>query len=62
MLPTYKQADQFRQTAEQQAAQIKGLEAKLAEAKAAQSTGVGAGGDAAYWKGKYDNLLASIGN
>lgn len=62
MLPTYKQADQFRQTAEQRTEQIKDLEAKLAEAKAAHSNGVGADGDAAYWKGKYDNLLASIGN
>ena len=62
MIPTYKQAEQYRQTAEHQTEQIKGLQAELSEAKAAQSNGVGAGGDAAYWKDKYDNLLASIGN
>lgn len=62
MLPTYKRAEQFRQTAEQQTEAIKGLQAELSEAKVAQSNGVGAGGDAAYWKAKYDNLLASISN
>lgn len=62
MLPTYKQAEQLRQVAEQQNEQIKNLKAELSDAKASQSNGVGAGGDAAYWKDKYDNLLASIGS
>jgi len=41
--------------------QITDLKHQLVTAKASQINGVGAaGGDSAYWKAKYDNLLANI--
>jgi hypothetical protein len=62
MLPTYKQAEQIRTSAEKKDEMIKGLELELSAAKSYQSNGLGAGGDATYWKKKYDGLLSSIGN
>lgn len=62
MLPTYKEADKFRKAAVDAEGQIATLQHKLATARASQSNGVGAGGDAAYWKAKYDVLLNSIDN
>jgi hypothetical protein len=62
MLPTYKQANQFRMAADDAEYQILTLRRDLAAARASQSNGVGSGGDAAYWKNKYDGLLATVGN
>jgi hypothetical protein len=62
MLPTYKQAEQLRTDVDKKDHEIKTLKAQLSTAKASQSNGVGAGGDATYWKKKYDGLLASVGN
>jgi hypothetical protein len=61
MLPTYKQAEKFRFAATDAESQIETLQQELATAKASQSNGVSSGGDAAYWKAKYDGLLANIG-
>jgi hypothetical protein len=41
--------------------EIKNLQLQLINAKTSQSNGVGTGGDAAFWKNKYDGLLSSIG-
>ncbi|KAH5154796.1 hypothetical protein HBI25_096140 [Parastagonospora nodorum] len=62
MLPTYKQAEQHRFAAEDAENQIKTLRQDLASARASRSNGASSGGDAAYWKNKYDGLLANIGN
>jgi hypothetical protein len=62
MLPTYKQAEQLRTSAVQKDQEIKTLKTQLFTAKVSQSNGVGTGGDATYWKKKYDGLLASVGN
>jgi hypothetical protein len=61
MLPTYKKADQLRQAVDDKEAKIKNLERELSIAKNSKSNGVGSGGDATYWKSKYDGLLSSIG-
>jgi hypothetical protein len=55
MLPTYKQADQYRKDAEE-------LRFELKAAKAQQTNGVGgaAGGDITYWKNKYETLMATV--
>jgi hypothetical protein len=61
MLPTYKQADQYRKDAAEKEDAIKDLKLELKAAKAVQSNGVGAaGGDTSYWKNKYETLLAAI--
>jgi hypothetical protein len=60
MLPTYKQAEQIRIAAEKKDEKIKGLELQLSAARALQINGVGTGGDASYWKNKYEGLLSSI--
>jgi hypothetical protein len=62
MLPTYKQADKFRMAAQNAEDQLKILRRDLAAARASQSNGVNSGGDATYWKNKYDGLLATVGN
>lgn len=41
--------------------EIKTLKEELSDAKNAQSNGVGASGDTAYWKNKYESLLATVG-
>jgi hypothetical protein len=61
MLPAYKQAEQLRKSALEKDDQIKGLILELSTAKASQTNGIGSGGDATYWKDKYDGLLSSIG-
>jgi hypothetical protein len=61
ILPTYKKADQLRQSVEENNETIKNLEHELSKAKASQANGVGAAADVAYWKNKYDGLLSSIG-
>lgn len=55
MLPTYKQADQYRKDALDKAETIEQLTTELTKAKATQSNG-----DVSYWKNKYESLLASI--
>lgn len=62
MLPTYKQAKKFRTAAMDAEDQIATLRRDLSAARASQSNGVSADGDAAYWKKKYDGLLATVGN
>ncbi|KZM22364.1 uncharacterized protein EKO05_0007741 [Ascochyta rabiei] len=62
MLPTYRAAEEYRQDAHEKEAQVHELKLQLAAAKASQSNGVGAGGgDATYWKQKYESLLSTIG-
>ncbi|KAF1849490.1 uncharacterized protein K460DRAFT_305703 [Cucurbitaria berberidis CBS 394.84] len=60
MLPTYKQAEQYRKDALHKEDVIKGLKLELIAAKTSQSNGVGANGDANYWKDKYESLLSTI--
>jgi hypothetical protein len=60
MLPTYKEAEQFRKAASEKDDQIKALQAELSGTKGSRSNGIGAGADAAYWKEKYDGLLSSM--
>lgn len=61
ILPKSKAAERYRQDAHDKDMQITDFKHQLATAKASQTNGVGtAGGDSAYWKGKYENLLASI--
>lgn len=61
MLPTYKQADQYRKDALDKDEVIKGLKLELSTAKMSQSNGVSAGSDGAYWKDKYESLLSTVG-
>lgn len=61
MLPTYKDANKYKQDAHDKEIQITQLKQQLATAKVSQSNGVSAaGGDSAYWKQKYENLLTSL--
>jgi hypothetical protein len=60
MLPTYKQAEQFRKAALEKDEQIENLKKELSEITVSRSNGVSAGGDAAYWKEKYEGLLSSM--
>jgi hypothetical protein len=60
MLPTYKQAEQFRKAALEKDEQIKALQAELSGTNGLRSNGVGVEGDASYWKHKYDVLMASM--
>ena len=62
MLPTYKQADQYRKDAADKEEVIKDLKMELKAAKAQQINGVGgaAGGDVTYWKNKYETLMATV--
>lgn len=65
MLPLYKEAEQIRDAALKRDEEIETLKTELSKAKTLQSNGGGAGGaagESAYWKGKYENLLASVGN
>ncbi|KAJ6195693.1 hypothetical protein J3E72DRAFT_402779 [Bipolaris maydis] len=55
MLPTYKQAEQYRKYALDREETIKGLQKELIAAKASQNNG-----DTTYWKNKYETLLASV--
>lgn len=54
--------EQYKQDAEEKQLQISDLEKQLTLVKAAPPNGVGAAasGDSAYWKQKYDTLLASL--
>jgi hypothetical protein len=61
MLPAYKKSEQLRQAVADKDNEIRNLKRQLTDAKTSQSNGVGSGGDAAYWKNKYDGLLSSIG-
>jgi hypothetical protein len=61
MLPAYKKSEQLRQAVAVKEEEIKNLQLQLINAKTSQSNGVGTGGDAAFWKNKYDGLLSSIG-
>lgn len=61
MLPKCKAAEKQKQDMHDKDLQITDLKHQLATVKASQTNGVGAAGcDSAYWKGKYENLLASI--
>ncbi|KAF2867693.1 hypothetical protein BDV95DRAFT_502337 [Massariosphaeria phaeospora] len=60
MLPTWKQADKYRQDSLDKDNEIAELKAKLTVG--VRSNGVSKGGDAAYWKNKYESLLANVGN
>lgn len=62
MLPSYKEAEKYKQDAHDKELQITDLKHQLAAAKISLSNGVGAaGGDSAYWKQKYETLLTNIG-
>jgi hypothetical protein len=61
MLPAYKKSEQLRQAVADKEGEITNLKLQLTDAKNSQSNAVGTGGDAAYWKNKYDGLLANIG-
>ena len=62
MLPTYREAERYRQEARDKEALITDLKHELAAVKAPRSNGVGAaGGDSAYWKQKYETLLSTVG-
>jgi hypothetical protein len=61
MLPTYKQAEQYRKDSLAKDDHIKALKLELSAAKTSHSNGVGSSADAPYWKGKYDELLSKIG-
>ncbi|KAL6708611.1 hypothetical protein ACN47E_002592 [Coniothyrium glycines] len=60
MLPTYKQANEYRQQAVDKDVVINTLRLELSAAKASQANGVGRSSDNAYWKEKYESLLATI--
>jgi hypothetical protein len=63
MVPTFKQAEQHRLAVIGKEEQIKALKLELSSAKTAPKTnGVAPGGDAAYWKAKYEKLMASVSN
>ena len=54
--------EQYRQAALDKDDVVKNLELQLVALKASQSTGAGTtGGDARYWKSKYETLLANVG-
>lgn len=55
MLPTYKQAEQYRKDALDREKTIKSLQKELITAKASQNNG-----DTTYWKNKYETLLATV--
>ncbi|EUC31628.1 hypothetical protein COCCADRAFT_6510 [Bipolaris zeicola 26-R-13] len=55
MLPTYRQAEQYRKDALDREETIKGLQKELIAAKASQNNG-----DTTYWKNKYETLLATV--
>ncbi|EFQ96029.1 hypothetical protein PTT_03592 [Pyrenophora teres f. teres 0-1] len=62
LLPLSKQVEQYRQAALDKDDVVKNLELQLVALKASQSTGAGTtGGDARYWKSKYETLLANVG-
>lgn len=61
MLPMYKQADQYRKDCLDKDSLIKELEDRLSTAKSSQPNGMSIGGDVAYWKNKYESLLATVG-
>lgn len=61
MLPTYKQADEYRKDALVKEQEIQKLKLELSQAKTSQFNGVGPGRDASYWKNKYESLLATVG-
>jgi hypothetical protein len=57
----YEAAAKYKQDAHDKEMQITDLKHQLAAAKASQSNGIDpTGGDSAYWKQKYENLLTSI--
>ena len=63
MVPTFKQADAFRLANIEKEAQIKALKLELSSAKtASKPNGIASGGDTAYWKNKYESLMASVSN
>ncbi len=57
----YKAAERHREDALEKASMIDDLKRQLAAAKASQTNGTSASGDAAYWKQKYETLLSTIG-
>ena len=62
MLPTYKLADQYRIDSLEKDDIINGLKLELNASKALQPNNMGAMGDAAYWKDKYESVMATIGS
>ena len=60
MLPKYKQAEQYRQAVIEKEKQIGNLKLELEEATARPIYSDNAS-DAAYWKDRYESILASIG-
>ncbi|KAH6625412.1 hypothetical protein C7974DRAFT_360584 [Boeremia exigua] len=66
MVPKCQEADKLRLDAQEKEEQIIALKAQLASAKGSKPNGVGAaapsaaGGDAAYWKEKYERLLSEL--
>jgi len=62
MLLKYREVEQYKQDAKEKQLRIDDLEQQLTLVKAAPPNGVGAAasGDSAYWRQKYDTLLASL--
>lgn len=63
MLPTYKQAEALQKSASEKDEQIEALKLELINAKSSSKpNGVGGSNDAAFWKAKYENLMARVSN
>lgn len=60
ILPTFQEAEKLRKLVIQKDEQIQALMLELSSAKTAPKTNGVATGDVAYWKGKYEKLMASI--
>jgi hypothetical protein len=58
MMPVCKEAEQLRKDALTKDDLVKRLEAEIAEIK--NTSKATSTGDSAYWKEKYENLLASV--
>jgi hypothetical protein len=61
MLPTYKEAEENRSACVEKDKEIAALKSDLFTAKIQSNQSNGVGGDAAYWKDRYESLLVTIG-
>lgn len=61
MLPTYREAEKYRSACVEKDKEIAILKNDLSTAKTKSGQSNGIGGDAAYWKDRYESILASIG-
>jgi hypothetical protein len=61
MLPTYKEAEKHRSACIEKDKEIATLKSDLFTTKTQTSQSNSVGGDTAYWKDRYESLLATIG-